>query len=368
MNNPFYKDLFPTRLAERYAVHDFATTRFGTRLATSVGGVLTGRGANWIILDDPLKPDEALSGTKRKSVNHWYDGTVLSRLDDKEKGCIIIIMQRLHQDDLVGHVLSQENWHVLSLPAIAEEDETLEIVSPLGRSYFRRTAGDPLDPEHELLATLATIRREIGEYNFTSQYQQNPTPIGGQMVKRDWLRFYDTRPVRFDRIVESWDTANKVTELSDYSACTTWGVLDKDLYLLDVFRERLNYPDLKRKVVELAHLHKPTSIVIEDKASGTQLIQDLRAEGLYSLKPYQPPSGTDKIMRLHAQTGVFENGFVFLPKEAPWLSGLHSGTYQLPRRTIRRPGGFDDASARLHQDVEGHASAYSSRSPRVGSS
>jgi predicted phage terminase large subunit-like protein len=120
--------------------------------------------------------------------------------------------------------------------------------------------------------------------------------------------------------VQSWDTANKSTELSDYSVCTTWGVHDRRYYLLDVFRQRLNYPDLKRKVQELSRRDRPNKILIEDRASGTQLIQDLKAEGVHAVTAYQPPAGTDKIMRLHAQTAQFENGRVLLPSRAPWLA------------------------------------------------
>src|SRR5438046_1314113 len=118
----------------------------------------------------------------------------------------------------------------------------------------------------------------------------------------------------------SVDTANKATELSDYSVCTTWGVYENRYYLLDVFRQRLNYPDLKRKLRELAWRDRPNKILIEDKASGTQLIQDLKADGVHAVTAYQPPPGTDKIMRLHAQTAVFENGRVLLPHRAPWLT------------------------------------------------
>jgi predicted phage terminase large subunit-like protein len=322
MTSAWYQRLFPVRLADRQAVHDFSTTERGTRMATSVGGVLTGRGADLIIIDDPLKPDEALSESRRNAVNEWFDHTLLTRLNDKERGCIVIIMQRLHQDDLVGHVIEQDNWEILSFSAIAEADEKYEIDSPLGRRLFQRQAGDILHPERELAATLAHIRQTIGEYNFSAQYQQNPTPLGGAMVKTAWLQYYEPgqRPDRFSQIIQSWDTANKATELSDYSVCTTWGVHDKRYYLLDVFRQRLNYPDLKRKVQELARRDRPRKILIEDKASGTQLIQELKAQGLYAITAYQPPSGTDKIMRLHAQTAVFENGRVLVPARAPWLA------------------------------------------------
>src|SRR5271169_3579906 len=330
MMSGWYKQLFRTRLAERSAVHDFMTMDLGTRMATSVGGVLTGRGADLIIIDDPLKPDEALSESRRKAVNEWYDHTLLSRLNDKANGCIIIIMQRLHQDDLVGHVLEQEEWEVVAFAAMAEEDETYIIDSPLGRRVFRRKTGDALHPERESAATLSHIRQTVGEYVFSSQYQQNPTPLGGAMVRTRWLRFYDPgeRPDRFDEVVQSWDTANKATELSDYSVCTTWGVDNERYYLVDLYRERLNYPDLRRKARELAQLHRADTILIEDKASGTQLIQDLKDDRLFGVTPYSPPPGTDKIMRLYAQTAMFENGRVLMPRRASWLVDYLNATTQ----------------------------------------
>jgi len=324
MASPFYQRLFPrSRLStEKQSVSEFMTTSQGFRLSTSIGGVLTGRGADFIILDDPLKPDDALSETRRTSVNQWYDNTLLSRLNSKETGVIIIVMQRLHQDDLVGHVLSQGDWEVLSFPAIAERDEVHLIDSPLGRRRFERKQGQALQPARESLETLKIIRQTIGEYNFASQYQQDPMPLGGAMVKTDWLRRYDstTCPSTFSCVVQSWDTANKSGELNDFSVCTTWGVFNGHYYLLDVFRKRLNYPDLKRAVIELARQHKADSIVIEDKASGTQLIQELKhQDALYGIKPYEPPPGSDKVLRLHTQTALFESGRVLLPVSAPWL-------------------------------------------------
>ena len=322
MTADWYRAIFATRVANRQAVADFMTTEQGVRMSTSVGGVLTGRGADLIIIDDPLKPDEALSETQRKAVNDWFDNTLLSRLNDKTNGCIIIIMQRLHQDDLVGHVLEQEDWEVLSFPAIAEQDEAHVIVNPFGTRLFCRKVGDALHPERESLAIYNNIRHTIGEYNFLSQYQQDPSPPGGAMVKTGWLVFHEPgeQPANFSRIVQSWDTANKATELSDYSVCTTWGVIYKKYYLLDVYRRKLNYPDLKRAVVELQKKFGAMTIIIEDKASGTQLIQDLKSEQVFGIQEYKPPPGTDKIMRLHAQTAMFENGFVVLPRTAPWLA------------------------------------------------
>jgi hypothetical protein len=170
MESDWYRALFATRLSARRAVSDFTTTAGGTRMATSVGGVLTGRGADLIVIDDPLKPDEALSEVGRNSVNDWYDNTLLSRLNNKSTGCIIIVMQRLHQDDLVGHVLPQDDWTVLSFPAIAEEGEQVPYISPYGPRQFVRKPGEALHPERESVQEYRLMRRRIGLYNFSSQY------------------------------------------------------------------------------------------------------------------------------------------------------------------------------------------------------
>jgi predicted phage terminase large subunit-like protein len=275
-----------------------------------------------IIIDDPLKPDEAMSESRRKSVNEWFDNSLLSRLNDKNKGVIIIVMQRLHMDDLVGHVLEQGAWEVLSFPAIAEQDETFEIDSILGKQVYRRRPGELLQPEREPQEVLDRARRELGEYNFSAQYQQQPIPVEGNIVKNKWLLFYtpDEKPTEFSHIVQSWDTANKVGELNDYSVCTTWGVYEKRFYLLHGYRERLDFPGLKRKVRAFDERFDPNVILIEDKASGTQLIQELKHDHMFNIKEHTPRPGNDKAMRLRDQTIAFENGRVLFPKEAPWLA------------------------------------------------
>jgi len=213
-------------------------------------------------------------------------------------------------------------WKVLSFPAIAERDETHVIVNAFGTRRFIRKVGDALHPERESLATLAEMHRAMGEYNFQSQYQQNPSPPGGALVKTAWLKFYEPgeQPANFSRIVISLDSANKATELSDYSVFMIWGVDYKIYYLLDVIRLKLIYPDLKRWAVELTKKYSGATLLIEDKASGTQLIQDLQSEFVNGVTAYKPPPGADKTMRLHAQTAMFENGRVFLPRSAPWLA------------------------------------------------
>ncbi|MGH7071957.1 MAG: phage terminase large subunit [Acetobacteraceae bacterium] len=328
MQSDWYRALFATRLsADRQAVGEFVTTAQGYRLSTSVGGVLTGRGADVIIIDDPLKPEEALSDRERETVNEWYDHTLLSRLNDKRTGAIVLIMQRLHEDDLTGHVQAAEEWNTLALSAIAAEDEEHCCDTAFGSRRFRRRAGEPLHPAREPLAILEELRRTLGPYHFAGQYQQAPAPLGGGMIKGGWFLSYTpaTEPTPFDRILQSWDTANKATELADYSVCTTWGLKDRHLYLLHLLRKRLDYPNLKRAVREQVGLYPADVILIEDKASGTQLIQELTAEGLYAVTRYAP-SG-DKIMRLHAVTAMIENGFVHLPATAPWLADyLHELT------------------------------------------
>jgi len=338
MSSKFYQDLFPaTRLAStRQSIHDFKTTAHGCRLSTSVGGGLTGRGGDFIVIDDPLKPDEALSETQRKSVNDWYNHTLVSRLDNKATGCIVLIMQRLHEDDLVGHLSSQPGWEILAFPAIAEQDEFHTIMTPYGRASFIRRMGEALHPKREPLEILAEIRRVQGEYTFAGQYQQRPAPLGGGLVKLDWFKTYMLTdcPQAFEMVFQSWDTANKTGERNDYSVCTTWGVSQKRLYLLDLLRLRLDYPALRRLVKSHAESFGVTNILIEDKASGTQLIQDLQADGVYSTTRYESP--LDKVSRMSTASSMIENGFVHLPERADWLEAYRHEISVFPN------GQYDD--------------------------
>ena len=322
MMSPWYRSLFGNVLAKSNpAVKDYKTTKSGSRLAVSVGGPITGRGADLILIDDPQKPEETLSESARKAVNTWYDGTLLSRLNQKSKGAIVIIMQRLHQDDLVGHVLEQEGWKILSFPAIAEEEETHVIDSPYGRRLFVRKPGDLLHPARDSKADLDKVLRTSGSYIFSSQYQQNPIPVGGNIIKTEWLQYYDPADIEYGlySYTQSWDTASKTAEVNDYSVCTTWAVKDSKYYLLDVFRKKLEYPDLLRAVQTQAEKYPNSTIVIEDKSSGTQLIQELQRLGMYYVKEYKPPNGSDKQVRLRLQSARFESGRVLLPRSALWL-------------------------------------------------
>ena len=323
MTTPWYQSIFPRTVIskKRGLLKDFETTEHGYRLSISTGSGLTGRGADILIIDDPIKPDEAHSEVTRKNVNDWYDGTASTRLDSKEHGAIVIIMQRLHMDDLVGHVLELEDWEVLSLPAIAEEEQDYYYETPIfGTVHIHRKIDDVLHPERESLEALLNQQRTMTSYWFSAQYQQEPVPFGGGLIKTDWLHYYEESalPTSFEYILQSWDTASKEKHFNDYSVCTTWGMKKQKLYLLEVFRKRLDYPALKKAVIEHYRKFMPNDVLIEDKSSGIALIQDLRESQIYSLKPIKPEG--DKLTRLFANAGVFESGKALLPVRASWLA------------------------------------------------
>lgn len=208
--------------------------------------------------------------------------------------------------------------------------------NPYGWLEVRRKKGDVLQPSLVSRETLETYKR-ASAYNFAAQFQQNPEPETGFIVQRPWLKFYtpEEKPKRFDMVIQAWDTANKDTELANYSACTTWGLTSSKVYLLDVFRAKLEFPDLKRYVKRLAHQQKARVVLVEDKASGTPLIQELRAEHFSIVRP-APSLPGDKIMRLRSQTAKIEGGFALFPKAAPWLD-----TY-LHELLVFPNGKFDD--------------------------
>jgi len=323
MSSVFYRGLFPRTVLspEKLSVNDFMTTAQGSRMSTSIGGVLTGRGGDILILDDILKPDDALSATRRKAANEWYFNTLLSRLNSKQDGVIILVMQRLHQEDPVGEVLERERWKVLALPAIAQEDQSYPYTRLFNRCVFERKGGEALHPERDSFEILQKIRQTIGEYNFQSQYQQSPMPLEGNLIKTEWLRFFEPEqlPADISYTLQSWDTASKSDELNDFSVCTTWKVSDQNFYLIDVFRKRLTFPQLKRAAIALHQKFNPDKLLIEDKSSGTALIQDLQSEYIYGIEAYKPQPGSDKLMRFAAQSIKFEEGRIHLPRHSPWL-------------------------------------------------
>ena len=332
MQNDRYREIFPKTIIskKRTAAYDFETIAGGGRLATSITGTLTGRGGDIIIIDDPIKPDEAQSDTVREAVNDWYRTTLASRLNDKQSGAIICVMQRLHQYDLAGLMITDGGWRHLSLPAIAKDDCTIRLTR--GRIY-RRKLGDVLHPDREPAATLERIKAEQGSIIFEAQYQQNPVPADGNMISASWLRYVDptTGIPEHGEIIQSWDTASKDGIHNDYSVCITAKRFGNDIYIIDVYRGRLNFPELKKAATRLANEHRAHALLIEDAASGQQLYQTLRAECPHGVPvpSKQKPEG-DKKTRLAGVSSMIEAGQLILPKAAPWLAEFQSELLAFP--------------------------------------
>lgn len=329
MTAPWYRAAFPaTRLdPSKNAEMEFMTTRRGFRLATSTGGTLTGRGGDILIIDDPMKPADAPSELRRLDVQQWYTNTLLSRLDDKTKGAIVLVMQRVHVDDLAGYLMAQGGWEVLSLPAIAEVEQSVPI-GP-GRIHHRHI-GEVLHPARDALEVFQQLRAEMGSYDFEAQYQQSPVPAGGNMIRWEWFGRYENRPLLRDGaiVVQSWDTASSTSELASYSVGIT-AQIDRTgaISVLDVVRGRWSFPDLQREMIKAARCHNPRSILIEDHASGTALQQSLKRQGLPVIAV--KPKG-DKAMRMHAHTATLEAGKVALPQSAPWLDAFRTEVLAFP--------------------------------------
>ena len=265
-----------------------------------------------------------MSDTERDNANNWFDQTFYTRLRDKKNGVIIIIMQRLHQDDLTGHLLKKGGWELLRIPAIAEEDETWTIKNKI----YTRKQGQILHPAREDKKEIAEAKKELGSYGFAGQYQQRPAPREGGMIELKWFKRYKTPPSKFIRIVHSWDTASKEKEINDNSALIKWGETEDGYYILDVFKGRIRYPVLKKKALGFADRDNPDAILIEDKSSGMALIQDIQEDTKLPVIPIEPCG--DKVTRLDTCSPTVEAGNVYLPESAPWLVDLENDLCNFP--------------------------------------
>lgn len=345
LESPWFSRTFPEFRIDRATRDEIASTRGGYRLATSVGGAVLGRGADLIVIDDPIKGLlAALSQAERRRVAEFYDNTLYGRLNDKTTGAIVIVMQRLHEDDLVGHVLSKEDWEVVSIPAIAVEDAAYR-TGPEPHQVFHRRAGDLLHPEREPMEVLEALRRNLGTLNFSAQYQQAPIPAEGNVIRREWIRRYDEHPEAFERTICSWDTASTTTETSDWSVGTVWGAIGETYYLLDVVRGRWQVPDLRRRIVAVHKEHRADITVIEETDLGRAIAQDLKRTG--ELYPVLRTPRFDKTARLLAQSARFEAGQVFLPSSAPWLGDYLGELLAFPAG--RNDDQVDSTSQALHE-------------------
>jgi predicted phage terminase large subunit-like protein len=339
----WYMELFPNMRIDpdRRGVRDFRTTKGGGRFATSTGGTLTGIGAEWIIIDDPLKPADAISDPMRKKVNEWYRSTLLSRLNDKANGKILVIMQRLHEDDLSGYIITTD-WssHHIKLSMIAEQEETFYTSPHSARKIttIQRHVGDLLHPERDSQEIIDKLRADLGEYAFAGQYQQNPAPRDGGLVKKEWFKYYNTPELgRFNRIILSWDTAAKVGIDNAYSACVTIGIKPNgEIWLLNCFRAKMFFTDLLKAALDMYNRAKreyqscqQIDLLIEDASSGTMLIQELqRAHGINVIAISADKS---KEIRMSSITPQIENGTCRFPSYNPaWWADFEKELLTFP--------------------------------------
>lgn len=319
-----YQRLWPIALKkDSDSKKKWYTSVGGGLYATAAGGAITGFGAGTtadnglfggaIVIDDPHKVDDVLSDSLRTQVNERLNTTIQSRRNSRRTP-IIIIMQRLHEDDMTGYVLAGKmglEFHHLCLPALDE------------------VTGEALWPDKHSADELMALKA-ANAYVFAGQYQQHPVPHGGGMIKTSWFRHYAQIPTKPTRIVQSWDTANKAGELNDYSVCTTWLEYGGVYYLVDLHRERLEYPDLRRMVKSLHQKWKPHAVLIEDKGSGTQLIQDLRHDSATSIPVLAIEPEGDKITRASACSAMIEAGMVHLPESAEWMADFETELMHFP--------------------------------------
>jgi predicted phage terminase large subunit-like protein len=318
VESPWYQRLFPAlQIAKRgHRITELKTTSGGFRLATSIEGSILGRGADLIVIDDPIQPLAALSEAERVKVKTFYDQTLYTRLNDKRTGAIVLVMQRLHEDDLVAHVEGIDDWEKLEIPAVAERTETYAL-GPSSSDSYRRRVGELLHPDREDQATLDQIRRTMGSRGFQAQYQQTPVPHDGNIIKRSWIRYYNEEPEEFELLVASWDTASTTSESSDYSVGTLWGLAGNNYYLLDLIRGQFEFTALRREVLAMHERDLDAITLIEETDTGRALAQDLHSTR--ELRPILDPPRFDKVARIEAQSARFEAGDVLLPRSAPWL-------------------------------------------------
>ncbi len=326
----WFKRAFPAfGTPVRNADGELVTSKGGYRKAVSVGGAVTGFGADYIVVDDLMKASDATSAVARETAIEFYQQSLISRLNDQERGRIIVIAQRLHEDDVPGRCLETGLFRHLNLPAIAQRDEVIPLGG--GRTHVRRI-GDVLAPERQSREVLERMKLEIGAQAFAAQYLQDPTPAESDYLTWSKIPRYDQAPSRkhFLKVVQSWDTAEVATARADYSVCTTWGYYDGRWYLLHLERFRAGFLELKDRVRAHRNHWKPDLILIEDAGSGRHLLEELRLEIRtrgdratsvgYKVVACKPSAA--KHERWAAQAARLESGLILFPREEPWIEAL----------------------------------------------
>ncbi len=268
-----------------------------------------------ILIDDPNKGQEIYSKVARDKVKFAYDNVISTRLVHPAESKIVLIMQRLHADDLTGHVVQQQKWQQLIIPAVATKRERW-ITETAGE--FTRRKGALLQPSRMGKAELEIRKRISGETNFQAQYQQQPSPEDGIVIRRQWLRYYDEAPACFDAKIASWDTASSLSEDADWTVGTVWGIAHNSIYLLDVIRDRFEGPDLRQCIEDVHRASRLDTTIIEDADFGRAIAQDLLRSSSYCRPQLYRPQ-IEKLARMEARASMFENGKVLLPRDAAWL-------------------------------------------------
>jgi|SRR6267154_47155 len=317
VQSDWYKWLFPgtTLVDDQNTQRKFVTSQRGFRIATSVGGTATGEGGNFLIVDDPISSAQADSTVMRENANIWFDRTYSSRLNDKKKGCIIVIMQRFHEEDLTGHLLQKGGWEHLCLPLIAEEESIIE----RGGVLQERKIGDILHPERIGLEDIKQLKVEIGAYGFAGQYQQRPSPEGGGKFRREWLQYYDNI-YHADLVTYMLvDPAYTKTENSDYTAIWIIGAgQDGNLYVVDIVRDKLNVREKEDLIFEL---HKKYTPQVHYEAGGTQRDADWLREAMedrnyrFQIIETKCPRSLSKTDRISRLVRYFAEGKIYLPRQ-----------------------------------------------------
>jgi len=313
VDSEVYAKIFPNVAlrSDSKAAGRWSTNANGEYFAIGVGGTVTGKGADLLIIDDPHSEQEAALAAGDPSVfdkvYEWYTSGPRQRL--QPGGSIVVVMTRWSKRDLTGKILQAmtdrdgDEWEIIELPAILPSEK-------------------PLWPEFWSFDELSKLRIELPLSKWSAQYQQNPTSEEGALVKREWWMEWEKEiPPYCQFIIQSWDTAFTKNERSDYSACTTWGVFFKDenendphIILLDALKERMEFPELKQRAMEMYQEWQPDAFIVEAKASGAPLIFELRRMGI-PVQEFTPTRGNDKISRLNSVTDLFASGKVWAPRK-----------------------------------------------------
>lgn len=324
MMSDWYKAVFPkTILAkDQNEKGKFMTTARGHRMAVSVGSAATGEGANYLILDDALNPEQAASDLDRETANRWHRQTWSSRLNNPQTDVMIAVMQRLHQDDVTGMLLAQGGWEHLCLPAINDSKKTISIGRGMKKEW---EDGELLHAERLSQEVLDQKRKEMGSFAFAGQYLQTPTPIGGGILKKEWWQFWEgDDPPTTEDVIQVYDTAFTEKTTNDYTARTTWGIFtsgdgESNIILLERLNKRMEFPELLAEAKEAyvkftrKKTNEPPLVLIEEKASGLPLLQELRRVGIRVRGIKRNAYSGDKVSRAHNIAHILESGRVWVP-------------------------------------------------------